>query len=530
MTKEEFLSIIYDEIENLEEERENISSKTTSIEEVEAANYQLKLIDYKLNAIRDLISLPIYARIQSMSVGEIEEYKKKRIDNLERELQKIESDEVKYKEKMDQQENEVTTEISNILSEKNQDADIKEFDELIEKLGIYSSSRKAFLSEISKKKDAIHKEIDAIRKKTSQEIKEEFLSKINGKEALEEKIKGLSENATEKMMAVIGNDYDKVKNAVELLSEFYSYDVDMLSLTVHLDFGDKLPKKLEEIISEKCGYDFVNGEIHNPKLVESSISEFNQNHFYITEFLFENNFNEEMLDEIVDSNFSPDSNVYIDFFKRHRGHCPKDKFENLMELIQKRNIIIQFIGKLASFFGIEIESLTNLNNAIYYCQTSLYRDIKAWYKKKEEEYRDVLGFTSGISLDNSNREQLRRELERCYEEIAETKKEVDELSNRLKEAENELEEEKDTISAQKRKITDKVWEIAGEKPKSIDAGMLDKGEEQDFLEAAGRNYIEKLVNRVFEEAQRQVNNGENLTLEELLNNSFDLDGNLQHKR
>ena len=151
MTKEEFLSIIYDEIENLEEERENISSKTTSIEEVEAANYQLKLIDYKLNAIRDLISLPIYARIQSMSVGEIEEYKKKRIDNLERELQKIESDEVKYKEKMDQQENEVTTEISNILSEKNQDADIKEFDELIEKLGIYSSSRKAFLSEISKK-------------------------------------------------------------------------------------------------------------------------------------------------------------------------------------------------------------------------------------------------------------------------------------------------------------------------------------------------------------------------------------------
>ena len=287
MTKEEFLSIIYDEIEKLEEDRKNISSKTTSIEmvseneEVEAANYQLKLIDYKLNAIRDLISLPIYARIQSMSVGEIEEYKKKRIDNLIGELQKIEAKEVEYKENMDQQENEVTTEISNILSEKNQDADVKGFDELIKKLGIYSSSRKAFLSEISKKKDAIHKEIDAIRKKTSQEIKEEFLSKINGKEALEEKIKGLSGNVTEKMMAVIGNDYDKVKNAVELLSELYSYDVDMLSLTVHLDFGDKLPKKLEEIISEKCGYDFVNGEIHNPKLVESSILEFNQNHFYI---------------------------------------------------------------------------------------------------------------------------------------------------------------------------------------------------------------------------------------------------------
>ena len=60
--------------------------------------------------------------------------------------------------------------------------------------------------------------------------------------------------------------------------------------------------------------------------------------------------------------------------------------------------------------------------------------------------------------------------------------------------------------------------------------MFDKGEEQDFLEAAGRDYIEKLVNRVFEEVQRQVNNGENLTLEELLKNSFDLDGNLQHKR
>ena len=83
MTKEEFTSMLNTELESLEKEYQLATQRVGFFrtvnfrdKEFQEAEYQLKMVRQKVEALRSLVTLPAYARIQAMSDAEIEEYKK----------------------------------------------------------------------------------------------------------------------------------------------------------------------------------------------------------------------------------------------------------------------------------------------------------------------------------------------------------------------------------------------------------------------------------------------------------------------
>ena len=90
MNEEEFLSMISDEIARLESESKKIHRELNYGVKVDAEKqFNGMLIGIKLASLRDLVNLPRYARIQAMSDVEIEEYKRQKVDELNKIIHSI---------------------------------------------------------------------------------------------------------------------------------------------------------------------------------------------------------------------------------------------------------------------------------------------------------------------------------------------------------------------------------------------------------------------------------------------------------
>ena len=109
MTKEEFLSMLNIELENLEMQYQIARKRVDYFRELNSrgkefqeAEYQFKMVQRNLNALRRLVTLPAYARIQAMSDAEIEYYKKGKIEELELKIKEIQAREIQEKAKLSQ--------------------------------------------------------------------------------------------------------------------------------------------------------------------------------------------------------------------------------------------------------------------------------------------------------------------------------------------------------------------------------------------------------------------------------------------
>ena len=105
MTKEEFLSIISSEIEKIEKDYPDANEKRIfSYEtrqdydyESEIKDYQEVLLSNKLKFLKKIIKLPALARIEAMSVAEVENYRKSKIEKLELKVKETNSQEEQEK-------------------------------------------------------------------------------------------------------------------------------------------------------------------------------------------------------------------------------------------------------------------------------------------------------------------------------------------------------------------------------------------------------------------------------------------------
>ena len=98
MTKEEFINIVNDEINRLNEEKEKYNSDLSKAKrdmKWESAQIELMLDERRLHS---LIALPAFARIQAMSEAEIAQYKNEELPEIDREIADLEKDLLVLKE------------------------------------------------------------------------------------------------------------------------------------------------------------------------------------------------------------------------------------------------------------------------------------------------------------------------------------------------------------------------------------------------------------------------------------------------
>ena len=573
MTKDEFAFIINSELDHLKNEEHNISSKIEVLlkedrkKELEETNYQLSLIQYKLEAIRKLVNLPIYFRILAMSDEEIEDYKKKQIEILEQEIIDINnkvSEEKRQISEIEKEKEKIISKILDLEGKELQEAR-ERYLELEDQLTMIGPNNLIYGGSITYERElaieSILKAQEEIKKKTSQEIKRELLSKIDNIEELKQEIENIDQYSYEayqkrieevlsqtdendfddyfnrlewsrrssyetlKMMAEIGKDYKKVREVTKLLNDYSILELEQSSLVSELKFDNDLPKLLQEFLFKNFRLDFTGGKVkvRNPGLVETSVEDFKRNYFDKAKNEFETNFTEDMLGDLVERHFEPGLDVNMDFLEKHKGHFSYQDFDWLKRCVKdrhkKREILRHF-----KFLYI-YKQLDDLDEEIYECQKPVYDDIIKWYKdqlnskKNVRNYQDVLGVTSSVSFEGSNREQLKEELVKCYNEVLRTENSINILCKKLQNAKDDLNDRIYALEVQKVQIAKDIRGLAFENDKKgeteneevVVTGVPYRGDLQDFLEAAGRDYVKEFKDKVQEEAESRK-----ITLEELL--------------
>ena len=543
MTKEDFVNLVSSELDKLRQEEQVISSKIEILQregkegKLEEEKYQLSLTRYKLDAIGKLVDLPIYFGIQYMSNEEIKDYQNKMIQDLDSEILAI-----KLKEESDKDNiNLIRKEQERLLcsyitsSETEQKKAIDRYGELQEILRVLESNN--LLDEGKRRIEEIQGKKKKIELKTTQEMKEKLLSeRIDNRQDLEKIIVDIEERScdADKMMALIGKDAKKTYLAKSKLDEYYKLETKQKFLTSKFDFDTELPVTLQKFILDNFEDEFKHGIVRNPKLIRNCILNFKRSYFDFYREEFKDNFKEELLGGLIDCDFNFGSDVDFEFLDRHHFHYLSSDIDVLKSLVEKRNRKTnRLIQRIASFSRPVL-----IDSKIINLQRTIYKNLIDWYKSKfsdeksreknRETYQDILGLTKGITFEGSNRKQLKEELDLCYSEISATEEKIKTLCERLQDAQDQLEKEKYKLEVQKVQITNEITNLAfgndekGEQ-NSEDGAVIEMsycGDLQDFLEAAGRDYVKEIVNKVKQEAVNQANMKEaelkKITLEELL--------------
>ena len=188
MTKDEFLSMLSGELENLEKDYRTAIQRVDYFRQVNSrgkeyqeAEYQLKLVQQKINVLRRIVALPAYARIQAMSDAEIEEYKKDKVEELELRIKEIESREEQAKAKLSQLKAEQEQLMAQFgsLSGSERDRAIYRGQQLSTEISRYDVNNQwGVFASLKRKIEEVRKLQEQIKAVTSQEIKQQLSSEI----------------------------------------------------------------------------------------------------------------------------------------------------------------------------------------------------------------------------------------------------------------------------------------------------------------------------------------------------------------
>lgn len=469
MTKKEFLSIIESELETLKKEYREVK-------------YHDMIIQEKLNALNKLVSLPIYARIQTMSDTEVEEYKKSKVDELELKIKEIES----KKEQKDVKNN------LNIISKLEMaKGKLKEYQEQIK--AMTSEETKKQLSLMIKESDNLAQEIE------------------NSKKPIDE--------FTELKASMTHDNIDsKTRNTIASLLADYKNEceVEMRDSKGYINIASYgyLPKAL----IEKMGgnpytyeYDISNQENVLNDLIKL-VQEFEDGPFKQRQDLFYSQCTPNKLFNLVKKReVSTEANpsevtVDVEFLQQHTDKLEDGQLAHLESLVGERTKISKKIFKTKDTKS----KISTLNHRISQEQGKVYETIIDWYKN--EGFFDTTDF-----LDLNNLERALEDRKRAFiysqQEIQELKAAI----QREKALSYSIHQEHEIKKA---KIAQQVRELAGEKYK--ETNILFEPIEQtnyyghgrseslrDFAEAQGKIYEKEIIDKVQREAKKQADIREN---------------------
>ena len=227
MTKEEFLSMVDKEIDNLEQEQEEYARKLDYYQKVSRINqqelieipeyrdtkYLLEVVQKRILYLNERLHQPAYERIQAMSDLEIKKYQQDKIEGLELDKKNVERKRKEAKEELKRLEEEQNKLIikGGILTQEEEIRGRQIFDK------INYGLRHRF-DEIEKEMQEIKTRQEQIKKMTSQEVKKQMISKISGKYETSEQV--INNDEFKNLQLAVAEDPEKAHQMAKLMTSY----------------------------------------------------------------------------------------------------------------------------------------------------------------------------------------------------------------------------------------------------------------------------------------------------------------------
>ncbi len=527
MTKEEFVSMLNSELENLEQEYkfarqtvEYFKTINSGGKELQEAEYRLKVVQKKFDALRGFVDLPAYARIQAMSDIEIEEYKKEKIEELELKINEIEAREKQEKVKFSQlkaEQEQLIAKIGNLFGNERDNA-IYRGQQLAVKLSEYDINNQwGVFANIRKEIDKVRMQQEQIKAMSSQEIKQQLSSKINKSNDLAQRIEWTKDpiEASEKLKSSVALDPEKAQRMANLLTDYRKLSDEQSQIEVYMDLGYGLPRELEKkLIQYKSYYDSRKNKAHNPDKLMELVQEY-EGSFEQAKANFNKQFTEQKLLKLIGTEYSMESSeVDMEYLQQHTDKLGDGELEHLQNLVEQRN---KLSNKIFKTKDTKFE-INNLNDRIKSEQLKIYKEIKGWY---ESQSKELLGIRSGIlyySLD-----AFRYSLEECKKDIRSSEQAIAQVKENIQKAQVVMNQQIQNLETKKSEIAQQIRALGGEKYKETDIPYALYSKEtnlESIVDAQNRFYKRDVVDRVQQEAQKQADIREaelrGITIEQLL--------------
>lgn len=528
MTKDEFLSMINNEIENLEQEYETTRKKIEYFKainkegkEYQGAEYNLRLIQQKIDSLRRFVSLPAYARIQAMSDIEIEDYKKGKIEELELKIKEIEAIEEQEKAKLSQlkaEQEQLMVQFGSFYGEEREKA-IQRGQQIAAEITRYDANNQwGVFAQHKKEIEEIRKQQEQIKAMTSQEIKQKLSSEIEGSHNLAQSVEytEMPIDSFTELKASVAQDPEKAQQMATLLTLYQrlSDQQGKIKGRLYLEYG--LPKLLQRRLTEHdYYYNPKTYELSNPDKLMEIVREY-ESSFEQSKATFMEQFTEQKLSKLIDRQHGVDSSeVDMEFLELHSDKIGAGELSQLQSLVEQRDKLSKKIFKTQNT-KLEIK---NLNAQIKYKQSKIYKEILGWY---ESQNKDILGIGFGIQLYSLD--ALRHSLETCNKDIVSAENAINEMKEKIERAKREMEQQNQMYEARKDEFARQIRALGGEKHQetNIPSYVADRADFnlEQIMNAHNRVYQKDVVERVQQEAQNQANTKEaelrETTVEQLL--------------
>ena len=392
MNKQEFYNIVQNELDKLEKERkeaqatidyydminEDGSYDNDSFyqEQRKQSEYVLKMCKAKIEKVKDLLGYPLYIRIESMSDFELEQYRTQEISELVSKIKMLREEQNERENKIHELKNRQKELISKLVSSSyvQRDEARKEAKEIFEELKKYDS----ILGEgaINEEIQELEKQIELLKKKTPDEIKNELLSKVpnNGKHiTTATRVSKDYSNFVED----IAENYDKVEKVVDLTLKKQNLEQDSsnrisssgnqgiyniryyMPLSFELNTNiDVLDKKTIEQIS-----DDINEYEEKCRIIEEA---------FIDNFCMNNDgtkVNEDILDLINKKQHLSTTYIPLQFFSKYEHRFSSYQYVNLITLFREKEELSKKViknGNTRSKIERLERDIQDLENSIFY--------------------------------------------------------------------------------------------------------------------------------------------------------------------
>lgn len=520
MTKDEFLSMIERVLTSLNEEKslvekqiiyyEAVAERGVSYEskELMAAKHQLSLINNKIRSVRDLVELPLYARIQAMSSVEIEDYKKIKNEEFEVLLSANKQRESQAKVRLEELKSkhiQLMQEFSTLFGEEREAAIIRGRN-IQEEINKYeSTSIYGVFPMIHREYEELLEAQKAFQLKSEQEIKDELSANLKNKK-LGETIKTIGEFAksdSKQFEASVSENSVDAHKMANLMSTNTRLNDDLKEVKAKMFLPYGLPYSLESAITkDDYYYDKSTNDLKQPQKIEEIINMYDEK-LKASKEEFDRTFTVEKIGKLAGKNHGEaEPQVDLDFLETHRDKLPDNKLDALSDLVAERNKLNK---KLIKTKQVKTD-IFYTNQDINTLQSKIYKELIVWHNRKLYEL-----FGPEVKIDYMTLPYLINNLEGISKDISSKQNAISQVRTNLERAKEEINRQKQNLEDRKQRNLDEAREMAGPQfsESQMPYGMKDANFNYEGIVRAGTIvYTNDVINDVQKEAQNQADEKE----------------------
>ncbi len=551
MTKEEFLTMFEREMAELQDQvtalddriSEHESNRQKTEEDVRIiaeATRERGLLRDRWNSLNNMVGLPAYARIKTMTPEELGAYNQEKIAEFQPRIDEITAREREARELKAVLEARLRESITKSVTAETPEAKreaLRDRDYFQSELNRYDEKTGYVFQAIARDRESLQFEIDAIAARTPEEIRQSLAEKT-GNPAYYEMIltNGVDASKGEEMLAQFANDPEKADKMARMVANYGAQrDLMMQSpvrTTLFVSNPYQLPKDLRDLVAlhtDKQKDAFIH-TVEDTSSLEMVVRDYERRFKEAkNNFLYEE-LTPEKISFLVGHEYvgSDNRNKRVPTLEEIKQHESKLQtpfaYEHLKDLTERRDKLAKKIIKT---------SKVKSELAIYNMQIERFSDeicceITNWYKNK---FTSLLGIKNG--LDFRSAESLQESLGTVGRDIAHSEEAISELKENVVKAKSQLQAEKLHRQEVLEQLRENIVSYAGEEYKDVsfytgkERGTVDfyapstYADAMRLIESSARavyqkekvNEVREAANEVFQEKEPTEALGTSLTEE-----------------